>query len=237
MDFTSELSSSEDEFCFDTVQSERVQKEISEIESEKSDEDDDIVVGVKTRKIRVIDSESESDSDAPQTSDKSEWTACDESREIPPRLKFTPGERSAGPQVSSNVKEPLHFFKIFFTDELVDQIITDTNNYAAKKLEGRALSSRSLWQSWYNVTKEEFWAFIAVIVNMGIIPLSNMKEYWSTDPICHIPFFANTFTRDRFTQIFWMLHVQIESARGSNTTTRLQLITGYLDYINSRLLN
>ncbi|KAK1136566.1 hypothetical protein K0M31_001112 [Melipona bicolor] len=93
MDLTSELSSSEDEFCFDTVQDEiqRIHKEISGIESERSDEDDDIVVGVRTRKIRVIDSEPESESDAPQTSDKSEWTACDESREIPLRIKFTPG--------------------------------------------------------------------------------------------------------------------------------------------------
>lgn len=171
MDFESELSSIEDEFRFDTIQDEihRIDKEISGIESERSDEDDDMVVGVRRRKIRVIDSESESDSDAPQTSDKSEWTVCDESREIPSRIKFIPGARSAGPQVSSNVKEPLHFFKMFFTDELVDQVIIDTNNYPAKKLEGRALSSRSLWQTWYNVTKEEFWAFIAVIINMGII--------------------------------------------------------------------
>ena len=34
-----------------------------------------------------------------------------------------------------------------------------------------------------------------------------------------------------------MLHAEIVSAQGSNTRTRLQLITGYLDYINSRLLN
>lgn len=86
------------------------------------------------------DSESESDSDAPQTSDKSEWTASHESKEIPPRIKFIPDERSAGPQVSSEVREPLNFFYMFFTEELVDRIIIDTNNYAAKKLEGKALS-------------------------------------------------------------------------------------------------
>lgn len=170
MDFTTELSSSEDEFCFETVHDEirRIYKEINVMESDQSDEDDDVVVGVRTRKIRVIDSESESDSDAPQTSDKSEWTACDESTEVPPRIKFIPGERSAGPQLPSDVREPLHFFKMFFTEELIDRIIIDTNNYAAKKLEGKALSSRSLWQTWSNVTKEEFSAFIAIIVNMGI---------------------------------------------------------------------
>lgn len=125
---------------------------------------------------------------------------------------------------------------MFFTEELVDRIIIDTNNYAAKKLEGKALSSRSLWKTWYNVKKEEFWAFIVVIVNMGIITLGNIKEYWSTDEMSHIPFFANTFTRDRFVQICWMLHVQIVGAQGNNIT-RLQRITGCLDYVNSRLLN
>lgn len=71
---------------------------------------------------------------------------------------------------------------------------------------------------------------------MGIITLGNVKEYWSTDEMSHIPFFANTFKRDRFVQICWMLHVQIVGAQGSNIT-RLQRITGCLDYVNSRLLN
>lgn len=34
-----------------------------------------------------------------------------------------------------------------------------------------------------------------------------------------------------------MLHVKIVSAQGANSTTRLQLISGYLDYINSKFLN
>ncbi|XP_025159105.1 piggyBac transposable element-derived protein 4 [Harpegnathos saltator] len=76
-----------------------------------------------------------------------------------------------------------------------------------------------------------------VIVNMGTITAANLKEYWAKDSTSHIPFFLNTFSRERFTQTFWMLHTEIVSASSSNTRTRLQLITGYLDYINSRLLN
>ncbi|KAL2731759.1 hypothetical protein V1478_004447 [Vespula squamosa] len=118
MDFTNELRSSE-EFCFDTVHDEirRIYKKISGTESDESDEDDGIVVAVRTRKIRVIDSESESDSDVPQTFDKLEWTACHESKEVPLRIKSIPGERSARPQVPSDVSEPLNFF-MFFTEEL-----------------------------------------------------------------------------------------------------------------------
>ncbi|KAL2731771.1 piggyBac transposable element-derived protein 4-like [Vespula squamosa] len=82
-------------------------KKNSGTESNESDEDDGIVVGIRTRKIRVIDSESESVSDVPQTSDKSEWTACHESKAVPPRIKFIPGERSAGTQVPSNAFCPV----------------------------------------------------------------------------------------------------------------------------------
>ncbi|XP_015187591.1 PREDICTED: piggyBac transposable element-derived protein 4-like [Polistes dominula] len=239
MDIKSEISSSDDEFCFEIVQDEidHIHNKTSDKECESSDEDDEVVLDVRNRRIRMTDSDSESDSDAPQPSDQSEWTPCDESMEIPPRIKFIPGERPAGPRVSSNVVEPLDFFKLFFTDKLVDQIVADTNRYASRKLEEMVLSSRSIWRTWYNVTKAEFWAFIAVIVNMGTMTAANIKEYWSTDATSYIPFYPNTFSRDRFTQIFWMLHTEIVSAQGSYTRTRLQLINGYLDYINSSLLN
>ncbi|XP_017763339.1 PREDICTED: uncharacterized protein LOC108553081 [Eufriesea mexicana] len=72
---------------------------------------------------------------------------------------------------------------------------------------------------------------------MGTVTAANMKEYWSKDSTSYIPFYPNTFSRERFTQIFWMLHAEMVSAQGSHTRTRLQLIIGYLDYINSRPFN
>ncbi|CAK9804154.1 PiggyBac transposable element-derived protein 4 [Anthophora plagiata] len=238
MDITSEFSSSDDDFCFEVLHDEidRIHRSMCDKECESSDESDDVVLGVRNRKIRVIDSDSDSDSDASQP-DQSEWTPCDESTEIPPRINFVSGERPAGPRVSANVIEPLDFLKLFFTEELADQVVSDTNRYASRKLEEMVLSSRSIWHTWRNITKEEFWAFIAVIVNMGTMTAANMKEYWSADATSYIPFYPNTFSRERFTQIFWMLHAEIFSAQQSQPRTRLQLITGYLEYINSKLLN
>lgn len=40
----------------------------------------------------------------------------------------------------------------------------------------------------------------------------------------------------RFTQIFWILHAKIISAQSINPTTRLQLRSNCLDYINLRFL-
>ena len=71
----------------------------------------------------------------------------------------------------------------------------------------RYTKSCSLYRSWYPVTVVETKAFVGVILNMGIIQLKNLRDYWSTSTICNIPFFPAVFPRDRFFQIFGMLHV------------------------------
>ena len=49
-----------------------------------------------------------------------------------------------------------------------------TNNYTRRKLERKTLSPYSIWRTWYNVTTEEMWAFIGVIINMRTMPLANL---------------------------------------------------------------
>lgn len=239
MECDNEISSSEDEFDFSLLNDEitSIHKALDDREEESSEEDSDEVRGVRRRKIRVIESECESDSDSAEETEMSEWITCTESEEIPRRIPFVPGERSAGPQVSSDIKEPLDFFKLFFTDQLINEIVYETNNYATRKLEGKTLSSYSIWRTWHDVTIEEFWAFIALIINMGTMPLANLQEYWSKNNVSYIPFYSNTFTRDRFSQIFWMLHLKIISTQNTNPRTRLQLVSCFLDYINSKFLN
>ena len=45
-----------------------------------------------------------------------------------------------------------------------------------------------------------------MILNMGIIQLPNLKDYWSTSDITNIPFFRTTFARKRFLQIYGTFH-------------------------------
>ena len=46
-----------------------------------------------------------------------------------------------------------------------------------------------------------------VVINMGVIQLPELEAYWSTNWTGNIPFFGPVFSRSRFEQIFWMLHV------------------------------
>ena len=87
-------------------------------------------------------------------------------------------------------------------------------------------TKRGLYRNWGPVTKEEMKGFIAVILNMGIIQLGDLKEYWLTEDTNNLPFFRSVFSRDRFFQIFGALHVgDIDS------TTKRGKIQPFLDRI------
>ena len=49
--------------------------------------------------------------------------------------------------------------------------------------------------------------FLAIILNMGIIELPDIESYWKTSWSCRVPFFSQILPRDRFQEIFWMLHI------------------------------
>ena len=85
------------------------------------------------------------------------------------------------------------------------------SRYAAARIEAlrqaNQLTPRSRFATWQPVTVNEFHAFLAVILNMGLIDIPTLEGYWSTSWESEIPFFRRVMPRDRFLQIFWMLHV------------------------------
>ena len=97
-------------------------------------------------------------------------------------------------------------FSLFFTSMIWEFLVNRTNQYAAYKKTSHT-KSRSLYKNWKPVTISEMKAFVGTILNMGLIQVSKIRDYWSTHYTCNIPFFRQTFSRDRFLQIFGMLHV------------------------------
>jgi hypothetical protein len=66
----------------------------------------------------------------------------------------------------------------------------------------------------------EMKAFLGLIINMGLIPLPDIKHYWSSDWTTQVKFFGDIMSRDRFLQIFWMMHVENYSNEESNRAIR-----------------
>ena len=122
-------------------------------------------------------------------------------------LQHTCHSLQSGVQVPPSVQTPEQCFSLFFDDNLWQYLVDGTNEYAAKKISEMTMKPQSVYRNWVPVTVEEMKAFIDVILNMGLVQLNSLKDYWSRDDLTDVPFFRSVFSRDRFFQIFGMLHV------------------------------
>ena len=117
-------------------------------------------------------------------------------------LPFT---QPTGPKVrmGADQKDPVSYFCLFFTDALLDLVVTQTNLYAAQE---RAKTPDKHRMPWHAVDKDEIRTFIALILAMGLVNKPTIHSYWSTDEILQTPFFTNCMSRNRFTQILRYIH-------------------------------
>ena len=101
-----------------------------------------------------------------------------------------------------------------------------TNRYARTRLGSMPPRRRSLFRRWRDITLPEMKAFIGIIINMGMVQLTDIKDYWSTHLTLNLPFFRTVFPRDRFLGIYWMLHVG-----ETPSTTKRSKIQPFLDLL------
>lgn len=131
----------------------------------------------------------------------------------------------------------LDFFTLYFTDELIIELVNETNRYAREKIQQNTpLCKRSIWWSWTDVTHEEMKAFFGVLINMGLHPKPELDDYFSTDITNYQPFFSNIFSKTRFMQIFWNLHVSPPDRNGPvrGTLTRSGKVRKVVEYLDKQ---
>lgn len=123
--------------------------------------------------------------------------------------------------------KPIEIFYLLFTQDILQYIVDGTNKYCYHILLGKHLTKRSLYSNWQLISLNEMKHFIAIIINMGIIQLKDIKDYWGKHFTLNIPFFCQVMSRDRFLQIFNMLHVgEIQS------NTRRDKIQPFIDLMH-----
>ena len=80
-------------------------------------------------------------------------------------------------------------FDKFFTEEVWDLLVTETNNHAATHQ-----SDKPHAQNWFAVSMDEMRAFVGMLILMGICRMPRLH-------------FSNIMSRVRFQQIFRFLHL------------------------------
>ncbi|PFX34730.1 PiggyBac transposable element-derived protein 1 [Stylophora pistillata] len=88
------------------------------------------------------------------------------------------------------------FFQLYSTDAVWNHIVNQTNLYAEQK---RGPEERSVW---YALTVDEFKAWIALTLNMGIVNKPSLCLYWITEAVFKTPFFPGVMSRDRFLAVY-----------------------------------
>ena len=156
------------------------------------------------------------------------WQQTNESIDVsPPPLPFT---RSSNSTITLPVTvTPTEFFDHFMDEDRLSLVLDETNRqvyivytnqihalvihrifvshrYAEGKIstleaQGK-LRRRSRLAKWTAVTLSELLGFIAIILNMGLIHVPELEDYWRVSWVSEIPCFSPILSRDRFEPIF-----------------------------------
>jgi hypothetical protein len=127
--------------------------------------------------------------------------------------------------------EPMDYFSLFFNDELLNNTVVETSRYARHKISELQLSPRYIWSRWSDVSVPEMMAFLGLI-NMGLMSLPDIKDYWSSEWITQIKSFGDVMSRVRFLQIFRMMRVGNAITEESNLSIkRTKKVHRIIEYI------
>jgi hypothetical protein len=118
---------------------------------------------------------------------------------------FTPpGPAVCFDESQSGVQRPCPFpseaecFKLFLTEELVGDMVEETNRFALKLQEKREPGVRGKLAKWVTTIISEMYTFLVTVLLMGIVKKNSLREYWSKYPMFATPSFATSFPKTAF---------------------------------------
>ena len=115
----------------------------------------------------------------------------------------TPFHEVPGPsRLASSQTSPLYYLKLFFTAQIFQMMMTQTNLYRQP-----CQFAKPSTAPWTDVTVEEIMAFMGVVIAMGNTQLPEVFDYWRTEPILSMPWYSSIFSRTRFLLISRYLHL------------------------------
>ncbi|XP_064635294.1 piggyBac transposable element-derived protein 4-like [Lineus longissimus] len=131
------------------------------------------------------------------------WSVNDQVRD---RYPFT-----GNPGIKVDIhdtSDPLEFFELFFGDELVDLIVTETNRFARQYLvekEG-TLKARSRAKEWEDTDSDEIRVFLALLLLQGVVFKPEIEVSFSKKASMYTSFFREVIDKERFILLCKFLH-------------------------------
>ena len=159
-----------------------------------SSDDEEIIINQqpKNRKKQTTDS--------PDGWGMKLWKKGDTKLQPLPKFTAEPGFNFIIPDDANE----LYFFKLFFTDELLESVTLETNKYASEYL----LKEHSNFKKWpeNGISEDEMTLFITLTFYFGIVKKDLLRHYWSVDSVMSTPFPRSIMSRQEIFNIMSFLH-------------------------------
>lgn len=162
-------------------------------------------------------SEDEIEPEAQINSQENDWKKRD-FNQIPTQYDFNP------PQ-TENVGTPYEYFKRFLTDNMLQNISDQTNTYYFQQNNPKTLST----------TPKEIEMVIGILFKMGIVKMSNIRDYWANSTYYHP--IASVMSRNRFQVLMRHIHFIDNTDENVDKTNRLWKILPFLNPLRENFLN
>ncbi|GBN32219.1 PiggyBac transposable element-derived protein 4 [Araneus ventricosus] len=147
----------------------------------------------------------ESDSDEDTLDAAGSWCRIKQEILAPPPPRF-PFSGNPGLNTRMDGSSPIEFFCIFFDDDIVGYIASETNRYTEDFIEKNDLTPSSRVQKWKYVDSSEIRVFLGIIILQGIVQKPLQKWYWSQRPLLSTPYLKQLMSEKRFSIIMKFLH-------------------------------
>ena len=113
---------------------------------------------------------------------------------------------------------PTCFFNLFLSDNLISFLVVETNRYAEKVLDEIIIKRNSWFKEGKPIDFDEMKLFLGILIQMGMLNLPRLSDYWSTDPLFKTYTWRKTMSRSRFFYSYafgiFRYHAQMNDSAG-----------------------
>ncbi|XP_035281193.1 piggyBac transposable element-derived protein 4-like isoform X1 [Anguilla anguilla] len=160
------------------------------------------------------------------------WNSITDPDVEPQVPRFCPARKPGVQLDTTKDYSHLELFQLFFDHSVVKTLCKNTNKNAERvRILGRKCP-------WVPLTVPECYRFLGLLIFMGLLKVSALKDYWALHRIYSLPFCRTVMTRKRFEVIMWTLHMsdpeedeENKKKRGTPDYDRLFYLRPLLDSV------
>lgn len=110
-----------------------------------------------------------------------------------PKLFPLKPARTPGHQLNtSKYYTPLELFQLFFSNDVVDTLCSNTNKNAKRRQE------QGFKEPWRSVSMEEMYKYLSIVIYMGLLNVHTVSDYWVPNRLYGNPFCRTVMAMTRF---------------------------------------